>query len=95
MQTSQGQISEDQVDQFRLQKEDNAVRLVIVDGRISDELSDIGALPEGVFVGRIQDAPPQVAARLVSVLERSLSPDWKDLQFVSVKAKKSPPLFSS
>ena len=43
-------------------------RIVVRNGALDGTLSDVSSLPEGVFVGSLADAPPEVAAQLVSEL---------------------------
>jgi hypothetical protein len=46
--------------------EADLTRLVVVNGALRPELSDLSGLPEGVYVGGIQGAPEAVASKLVS-----------------------------
>ena len=50
-----GQVSQEIADQQVLDK-DPAHRLVVVDGAVSAQLSSAAQLPEGVFIGSLQDA---------------------------------------
>ena len=54
----------EQLQGHRLSEDANPIQLVIVNGRIT-KLSRIGHLPEGVFIGSIEDAPAAVASQLV------------------------------
>lgn len=65
MQIGRGQVDPSQIAQLSLGKDDNAVRLVLVDGRFSTELSSIGQLPDGVFIGSLENAPYKAAQCLV------------------------------
>lgn len=39
--------------------------VVVRNGVVDPALSNLGAVPEGVFLGRLADAPPAAAAQLV------------------------------
>ena len=56
-------------------REDNELRAVIVDGCLDQGLSNLSGLPDGVYIGSIQDAPEEVVAmRLVSPASRPILP---------------------
>lgn len=57
-QVNTGQVSQEIADQQVLDK-DPAHRLVVVDGAVSAQLSSTAQLPEGVFIGSLQDASDQ------------------------------------
>ena len=46
--------------------EADLTRLVLVNGKLRLELSDLSGLPEGVYLGSIQAAPEATASKLVS-----------------------------
>ena len=64
MQEAAGSMEAEQLQGHGLSGDANAIQLVVVNGRISN-LSRIGQLPEGVFVGSIEDAPAAIASQLV------------------------------
>ena len=59
----------DQLQAHRLSEDADPIQLVIVNGRLSD-LSRIGHLPNGVFIGSIEDAPSEIARHLVCKLHK-------------------------
>ena len=63
-----GEVSEAQVSEHLLEKDDNAIRLVVVDGKLADSVSSNADVKEGAFIGRIQDAPADIASTLVKLL---------------------------
>lgn len=66
LQIANGNGAEDAVRQHPLQ-EASASQLVIIDGVASLELSNLSSMPDGVYVGGIQNAPSQVVShQLVS-----------------------------
>ena len=60
-QVSTGQVNQETTDQ-RILDGDPAYRLVVVDGQVSAQLSSLAGLPEGVFIGSLQDAPDHATA---------------------------------
>lgn len=66
LQVTVGEIDQEAADQRNLDT-DPAHKLVVVDGQVSAQLSNMAGLPDGVFIGSLQDAPNQATAdQLVS-----------------------------
>ena len=64
LQEARGQMDEAKLQDHRLSEDSDAVRLVIVNGAISEH-SSIGELPQGVYIGGIAGAPNEAAEHLV------------------------------
>lgn len=56
LQVQVGDVGQDAVDQRSLDIHP-AHRLVVVDGQVSAQLSSVSDLPDGVFIGSLQDVP--------------------------------------
>ncbi len=53
-------------------------RLVIVDGVVSPELSSMSSMPDGVYIGGIENAPSQ------AVSQQLVSHDWSFIVFTAI-----------
>ena len=58
-------MEEAKLQDHRLSEDSDAVRLVIVNGAISEH-SSIGELPQGVYIGGLENAPNEAAEHLVN-----------------------------
>lgn len=63
-QEARGDVDPEVLQNHRLAEDADAIQLVIVNGRISP-LSRLGSLPDGVYIGSLEDAPAAVAEQLV------------------------------
>ena len=65
-QEAYGTVDRSQLEEHQLSEAGPRTLVVVVNGRISEELSTIGELPSGVYVGPVAQAPAEVTAHLVS-----------------------------